>query len=650
MKTFFTAFLLLFIVTSLVYSQTELPTGTSTLFSGSGNCILCHNSNGSAMTWNGIDVSPITYWRSTMMGNSSKDPLWRAMVAEEVHNFPQHQELIESTCLKCHSPMGYTQAIYNGQTGYSMAELKQDPLANDGVSCTACHQIKPDNFGTQQSYSGNYIIEADSILYGPYEDSDTTLMWALVGYKSAFSPHVNQSEFCATCHTLFTPTMDAQGNIIGEFPEQTPYIEWKNSIYPAQNIQCQDCHMPKIYDPILISGMGNFPPRTPFWRHTFVGGNVYMQNLLKNNIDSLGLTAEPEHFDSTIARTEYGLKELSVELTASSKYRHQDNLLEVKLYIKNLTGHKIPTGIPFRRMWIHLKVEQGVGNLIFESGQWDAAGKIINYNSDYEPHYDVIDSEEQVQVYEGVFVNNEQQVTYALLRAYEYIKDNRLPPQGFSTTHPSYDTTKIVGNAVGDPNFNRIGMVQGTGGDSVTYLIPALPNTEYRITAEVCYQTIKTELVDHIRPINNLDINRFVSMYDALPNIPFIMKQEVLDIVTGIDDEVSLANKYSLEQNYPNPFNPSTTINFSVPSSEFVTLKVFDVIGNEVATLVNEEKPAGSYEVEFNAASHSGNVRNLPAGRQGLPSGIYFYKLTVGNSAINSEQVYTETKKMIILK
>ena len=634
-------FIILFI--SSVSAQSPLPTEKSTLFSGSGNCILCHNSNGSAMTWNGIDVSPITYWRSTMMGNSSKDPLWRAMVAEEVHNFPQHQELIESTCLKCHSPMGYTQAIYNGQTGYSMAELKQDPLANDGVSCTACHQIKPDNFGTQQSYSGNYIIHADSLLYGPYEDSDTTLMWALVGYKSAFSPHVNQSEFCATCHTLFTPTMDAQGNIIGEFPEQTPYIEWKNSIYPAQNIQCQDCHMPKIYDPILISGMGNFPPRTPFWRHTFVGGNVYMQNLLKNNIDSLGLTAEPEHFDSTIARTEYGLKELSVELTASSKYRFQDNLLEVKLFIKNLTGHKIPTGIPFRRMWIHLKVEQGIGNVVFESGQWDATGKIINYNSDYEPHYDVINSEEQVQVYEGVFVNNEQQVTYALLRAYEYIKDNRLPPQGFSTTHPSYDTTKIVGNAVGDPNFNRIGMVQGTGGDSVTYLIPVLPNAEYRITAEVCYQTIKTELVDHIRPINNIDINSFVAMYDALPNVPFIMKQEVIDIVTGIDDEVSRANKYSLEQNYPNPFNPVTSIQYTIDSlpggkagMQFVTLKIYDMLGNEVATLVNKEQPAGTYEVEFFA--------------DGLTSGIYFYKLTAGNPAINSEPVYTETKKMIILK
>ena len=624
-------------ISIIVKSQTELPTGTSILFSGSGNCILCHQSNGSAMTWNGIDVSPISYWRSTMMGNASKDPLWRAMVAEEVHNFPQHQELIESTCLKCHSPMGYTQAIYNGQTGYSMAELKLDPLANDGVSCTACHQIKPDNLGTQQSYSGNYIIEADSILYGPYENSDTTLMWAIIGYKAQFSPHINQSELCATCHTLFTPTMDEQGNIVGSFPEQTPYIEWKNSVYPSQNIQCQDCHMPKIYDPIKISGMGNFPDRTPFWRHTFVGGNVYMQNLLKNNIDSLGLTAEPEHFDSTISRTEYSLMEKSVELTTSTQFLSAENKLQVKLYIKNLTGHKIPTGIPFRRMWIHLKVEQGIGNVIFESGNWDLEGKIVNYNSDYEPHYDLIDAEDQVQVYEGVFINNEQQVTYTLLRASEYIKDNRLPPQGFTSSHQSYDTIKIAGNALGDPNFNRLGLDEGSGGDSITYHIPSQPNTEYTITAEVCYQTVKTQLVDHIRNINHGDINRFVSMYDALPNIPFIIKQEVLDILTtDVEDGNSPIKEFSLEQNYPNPFNPSTKIKFTIPSviasetkqSQFVSLKVYDVLGNEVATLVDEFKPAGSYAIEFSA--------------DGLTSGIYFYKIQAG--------CFVETKKMILLR
>lgn len=627
MKLILKIILFTFFAVKAVFPQTALPTGTSVLFSGSGNCILCHKSNGNAMTWNGQDISPITYWRSTMMGNASKDPLWRAMVAEEVSNFPQHQQMIETTCTKCHSPIGFTQAMYNGQNNYSINELKQDPLANDGVSCTACHQIKPDNFGTPQSYSGNYIIHADSILYGPYENSDTTLMRAVVGYKAQYSSHINNSELCATCHTLFTPTMNEQGNIVGSFPEQTPYLEWKNSIYPSQDIQCQSCHMPKIYDPIKISGMGNFPDRTPFWRHTFVGGNVYMLNLLKNNIDSLGLTAEPEHFDSTISRTEYSLKENSIGLTTSTTY--QNDLLNVKLYIKNLTGHKIPTGIPFRRMWIHLKVEDENHSVIFESGQWDNTGKIINYNSDYEPHYDLITSEDQVQVYEGVFADVNNQVTYTLLKASHFVKDNRLPPIGFITTHPSYDSIKIVGDAGNDSNFNRYGTYQGgTGGDSVTYQIPVLPNTNYRVTAEVCYQSVKPQLVDHLRNINNDDINKFLTMYDALPNLPLIMKREVLDIVTEVEDENYSLNNFYLEQNYPNPFNPTTIISWQSPVGSWQTLKVYDILGNEVARLVDEFKPAGKYEITFDASEFS--------------SGIYYYKLQSAG--------FTKTRKMILMR
>ena len=87
------------------------------------------------------------------------------------------------------------------------------------------------------------------------------------------------------------------------------------------------------------------------------------------------------------------------------------------------------------------------------------------------------------------------------------------------------------------------------------------------------------------------------------------------DFTTGIFDSkgpVSI-NEYHLYQNYPNPFNPSTIISYTVTEMKFVTLKIYDVLGNEVATLVNEYKPAGEYEVEFN--SHSGEVRNLPAGK-----------------------------------
>ncbi len=106
--------------------------------------------------------------------------------------------------------------------------------------------------------------------------------------------------------------------------------------------------------------------------------------------------------------------------------------------------------------------------------------------------------------------------------------------------------------------------------------------------------------------------------------------------VSDVDD-FSSVTEYSLSQNYPNPFNPSTSIQYAISSTQFVTLKVYDLLGREVATLVNEEKPAGSYNAQF-------TINNLPAGRQvvQLSSGIYFYKLQAGS--------FVETKKMILLK
>ncbi len=108
-----------------------------------------------------------------------------------------------------------------------------------------------------------------------------------------------------------------------------------------------------------------------------------------------------------------------------------------------------------------------------------------------------------------------------------------------------------------------------------------------------------------------------------------VWRRPLSEMITDVEDHSSeIPYQFILEQNYPNPFNPSTTINFSLPSSEFVTLKVYDVLGNEVATLVNEEKPPGTYEITWYAVN--------------LPSGIYFYKIQSGS--------FLETKKMILIK
>jgi hypothetical protein len=123
-------------------------------------------------------------------------------------------------------------------------------------------------------------------------------------------------------------------------------------------------------------------------------------------------------------------------------------------------------------------------------------------------------------------------------------------------------------------------------------------------------------------------INLFASLYYAETLDTFGVMGEK-DFVTDVEDITeTLPTVYSLNQNYPNPFNPATMINFSVPKEDFVTLNVYNSIGQKVATLVNESKSAGTYQVDFNAAN--------------LSSGIYFYKITAGS--------FTETKKMILMK
>ena len=109
--------------------------------------------------------------------------------------------------------------------------------------------------------------------------------------------------------------------------------------------------------------------------------------------------------------------------------------------------------------------------------------------------------------------------------------------------------------------------------------------------------------------------------YAEIDNLSF-------DILSSIDDKTETVKDFSLEQNYPNPFNPSTLINYQIPNSGFVSLKVYDIIGNEVATLVNKQQTAGNYSVQFNAS--------------GLPSGVYLYRLQAGSRV--------ETRKMTLLK
>jgi len=119
-----------------------------------------------------------------------------------------------------------------------------------------------------------------------------------------------------------------------------------------------------------------------------------------------------------------------------------------------------------------------------------------------------------------------------------------------------------------------------------------------------------------------------VHHYHCTPHLSQGMIGTITATISGVEDELNSPEKFQLSQNYPNPFNPTTRIEFRIADFGFVSLKVYDNLGREIETLINEEKSAGEYEVELNAAN--------------LPSGIYFYELKAG--------VYSETKKMILIK
>jgi hypothetical protein len=142
-------------------------------------------------------------------------------------------------------------------------------------------------------------------------------------------------------------------------------------------------------------------------------------------------------------------------------------------------------------------------------------------------------------------------------------------------------------------------------------------------------------------PATNVDLS-----YLNIP--PFYiagLETNIITPITNLEIEINTVNNFELYQNYPNPFNPSTIIRYSIPLNVIstegknpnVVLKVFDVLGNEVATLVDEEKPAGNYEVVFTVSKSTDGIS-----RPAIASGVYYYQIKVGN--------LTQSKKMILIK
>ncbi len=529
--------------------NTDLPIGYNSLFAGSGTCAVCHNS---MTNLQGVPVGIATDWRSTMMANSGKDPLWQAKVSHEGLVNPAHKTVLEDVCTTCHAPVGNFNAHHSGQTYYSMNEMKTDPLALDGVQCTVCHQVTANSMG---SFSGTFQIGTTKTIWGPFTNPFGNPMINNTGYTPVFGNHVTDSRLCGSCHTLLTNSVDLNGVLTGEkFVEQAIYHEWKNSVYAQNGTTCQSCHVPRISDPVKISNVPPWlQPRTPFGMHQLAGANVFMGRLLKQNSESIGVTATPAQFDSTINRSLRMLQQQSINLTMVEKDRTNDSLF-IELTLKNKAGHKFPSGFPSRRAFIELIAIAETGDTVFHSGKTDADFNIIGEDNGFEPHYNVIKSNNQVQIYEMVMGDVNGNKTTSLERGYVHLKDNRLPPEGFTTSHLSYDTIQIVGHAATDPDFNKESGNQGTGSDRVHFNIPL--NKFYgqvQIIAKVYYQTVNKRWLDEMFSYTSNDINTFKSYYQNSNRSPVLVAQNSMSCRAGFD--INLSQGWNSLSSFINPDN-----------------------------------------------------------------------------------------------
>ena len=500
-----------------------LPAGRSdTMFLTSHECAACHNG---LTTRTGEDVSIGVAWRASMMANSARDPYWHAAVRREVIDHPEHAAEIEDECSICHMPMARTKARAANGSGRIFAHLpigartgEDDRLAADGVSCAACHQIGPDRLGTRDSFTGGFVMAppaADGVrrMFGPYEvdRGHQTLMRSATGMSPGEATHVRSSEICATCHTLFTRALGPKGEVLGELPEQVPYLEWRHSAFREER-SCQACHMPEIAHPTPIASVLG-ADRTGVRRHTFLGGNVFMLRMLNRHRTELGVEALPQELDAAASATLALLQQQSASLSIALASVHADELA-VDVNVRNLTGHKLPTGYPSRRVWLHVTVRDAGGGVIFESGAIDDAGAIRGNDNDadasaFEPHHREIRSGDQVQIYEAIMRDVNGRVTTGLLHGTAYLKDNRLLPRGFDKATAPSDIA-VRGAAQDDADFTA-------ETDRVRYVVNTAGRAgPFQVTAELRYQTVAYRWAQNLRAYDAMETRRFVGWFDEM--------------------------------------------------------------------------------------------------------------------------------------
>ncbi|MEE9311566.1 MAG: hypothetical protein V3V10_04060 [Planctomycetota bacterium] len=523
----------------------NLPEGQKTYANHFATALACEVCHGNADTAENLrdekkrPVSPYQLWQSSMMANAARDPFWRAVVSAEVANNPEHADAIQQKCMRCHMPMLVTERKLQKQEPAPFATMYKNSteggIAIDGVSCTVCHQIAPDKLGTPESFTGGFVIEKGNVIYGPHANPFSMPMIGHSGYFPVQSDHISESSMCGSCHTVFTHAIDNGKATSHQLAEQSPYLEWRNSVFSTEREDksraaksCQDCHMPRvsvdgkpIQTRIARSPNGGdylTEVRRTFSRHVFVGGNTLLPAIFRDHADELKPLANADAFNATIKLATEQLQNNTARITISKPVL-SDGKLEFKVGVHNKAGHKFPSAYPSRRAFLRVRVKDAAGKMIFSSGEFNDKGELLDEHGKvrsseskggYEPHLRELTDASQVQIFESVMQDVHGKPTWRLMTGASYIKDNRILPLGWKADGPNADDTRPVGT--GTSRFE--------GGKAVLPVILKNMTGAASIEVELFYQVISWRYANELFKIRTPEILTFQEYLDAADTKP----------------------------------------------------------------------------------------------------------------------------------
>lgn len=580
------------------------------------------------------NAEPAFTWRGSMMAHAMRDPLFEASMV--IAN--QDAEFSGDLCIRCHTPGGWLEGRSTPTDGSAL-----NTTDRQGVQCHACHKMMDPMSTVSEDLeyintitnvpevhgNGMYVVDSEDIRRGPYDNVQSN-------HNTLYSEFHTTSEMCATCHDVSNPVYSKQPdgtylpNALGLpapsfdtydlFPVERTYSEWKMSAYNtstgvpsdvfggnlANVISCQDCHMKEV------TGKGsnkNYSPiRTDLGQHDLTGGNTFVPLLIKD-LYSNDSDVDSDAIDAGILRARYMLQNAAtLNLNASVS----NDGFDVEVAIINETGHKLPSGYPEgRRMWINLIAYDSNDNILYESGNYNMETAELEEEGTkiYEAKLGISPEVAAIANANGTGIYTAGESFHFALNNF-VVKDNRIPPRGFTNANFEAIQAAPVGYTYEDGAYSDI-------------TVYSVPENTYRVVVKLYYQTVSKEYIEFLKD-HNVTNTKGQELYDLWEahgkSTPELMRES--EFVTGLLGLNETNMQDQIIKIYPNPASETVYVRLDLKQPSEVSIDLYTLTGAKIRSVNTNGIPlSGSQTMSLSVAN--------------LDSGTYIIRFNIAGSFIS---------------